>query len=120
MPQLETAAAAFGIDVIGNRGAAGLDGFEQNLADRAMQAGRPLPVEPRAQRARMNAGAVERLIGVDVPHAAGRREWSCRRSAEARRAPRARSGTRPPGCGCPRGGARGRARWFRLQEARAY
>src|SRR5215469_4031718 len=70
VPELKAAAAAVGIDVIGHRGATGLDGFEQHLLNRTMQARGALACEPVGQRARMNAGAVQRLIGIDIAHAA--------------------------------------------------
>ena len=38
MAELKAAAAAIGIDIIRNRGAAGLDGFEQHLLNGMMQA----------------------------------------------------------------------------------
>ena len=70
MQQLEAAAAAFRIYVIGDGRAASLDGFEQDLLNRVMQSGGPLSGQAVSERPRMNAGAVQRLIRINIPHAA--------------------------------------------------
>src|SRR2546426_3357058 len=64
VPQLKAAAPSLRIHVVGNRRAAGRDGFQKHLADGAMQAGGAPAGEPRTQRAPVNARAGEGLIGI--------------------------------------------------------
>src|SRR5258708_38825298 len=67
---LEAAAAAFGVDIVRNRRAFQFDGGSQDSDHRFMQAGGALGAQAGCDRFGVNAGLEQRLVGVDVPHAA--------------------------------------------------
>jgi hypothetical protein len=68
--KLKSSALAFGIHIIGNRGAAQADGFEQHRAHGAMKLVKLGGLERDPQTRRMNAGAPQTFVRVDVSHAA--------------------------------------------------
>ena len=67
--QLKKAAGAVGIDVVGDRGAADLDGVAENFDQRGAQAGEFGAGEARGLASGTDGGAEERLVGVDVADA---------------------------------------------------
>ena len=67
--KLEEAADAFGIDVIGDRRAAKLDGMAENLLESDMEAVEFGWGEPSSLAAGTDTGAEEAFIRVDIAHA---------------------------------------------------
>jgi len=67
--QLEEAARAVGIDVIGDGGASELDGVAENIDKRGAQAGQLGSGEAGGLAGGADGGAEERLVGVDVADA---------------------------------------------------
>src|SRR5579872_1986955 len=67
---LKAAAAAAGIHIVGNRGATPLDGLDQHFLNRPIQAAGTLAREPGGDGSRVDAGAVQRLIGINISHPA--------------------------------------------------
>src|SRR6266545_4684445 len=63
---LEPARAPFGVDVVGNGRAARGDGLAQHLAHRVEEAARAWPAQAPGDRHGVDAGAEQRLVGVDV------------------------------------------------------
>ena len=64
--KLKEAADAVGIDVIGDRGAAELDGVAEDVHESFAEAEEFVAGEASGLTARSDAGSEERLIGVDV------------------------------------------------------
>ena len=71
--KLEEAADAFGIDVIGDRRAAELDGMAENLLESDMEAVEFGAGEPAGLAAGTDTGAEEAFIGIDIAHAGEQR-----------------------------------------------
>src|ERR1017187_3843806 len=67
--ELEKAAAAIRVYIVGNRGAALLDGLRQDFHHSGVQPFDALRAQPGADRQRMNARPEQRLVGVNVAHA---------------------------------------------------
>ena len=70
MADLEKALAAFGIDVIGDGRTSGGDGFGEHGDDGVVELARTVAADALGERPRMNAGAEERFIGVNIADAA--------------------------------------------------
>src|SRR5579884_3763024 len=66
---LKPAAAAFGVDVIGNRGASGGDRRAENLANRLMQPRRAGSAQLGCGSKRMDTGREERFIHIYIAQA---------------------------------------------------
>src|ERR1039458_2813326 len=64
---LEKSLAPLGIHVIGDRGAAGGNGFGEHLAESLVQTHDAILAQSGGNRHGVNPGAEERFIGVDVP-----------------------------------------------------
>ena len=67
--ELKASALAVGIHIIGNRGAAEADGFEQHGAHGSMELAKLGGLERGSQTGGMNAGAPQTFVRVDVSHA---------------------------------------------------
>ena len=71
--KLEEAADAFGIDVIGDRRAAELDGMAENLLESDVEAVEFGAGKPAGLTAGTDTGAKETFIGIDIAHAGEQR-----------------------------------------------
>src|SRR5581483_9456798 len=68
--ELEKAGVAVCVDIVGNRGAAGGDGFVEDRLEPVEEALHLVAAHAGSAAARADAGAEQRLVGVDVAHAA--------------------------------------------------
>ena len=69
VPELEEAAGALGVDVVGDGGAAEADGVAEDFDQRGAQAGQLGAGEAGGLAGGADGGAEERLVGVDVADA---------------------------------------------------
>src|SRR5271157_287920 len=69
--ELKEALAALGVDIVRNGGSARRDGLRQHRHHAVEEPPNPVPAQPRSHRHGVDAGAKQRLVGVNVadpPH----------------------------------------------------